>query len=411
MFGVSATTVFAGIGAAAAVYGATQAGAGGDAQAAALTAGQATQAQSLANQLALQKQALTQQQTQYTQNVAMEQPYMNAGQGALSEYDQLLGIQPTAPSYNTDAFNTATNAYQTSINAAPLTAAQFKKLSPQDQQNYMSDGNGGQIVNPKMINQPVLSDFSSAAGTPYDTGAYNAAMQQWQLNPTGPMPTMQSFSNTGAGAGQGALSPSLQQGTVPAPTAVGGTPPAASGTAPAAGAGGPTSASIAAAQMGALSSTPGYQFELEQGEQAIRNSASATTGVLSTAENQAATRYAEGLAGTTYNSFMDRLNGVNTEGQQAASQTVAAGQANANAQGAIAAGSVNATANTGNNISQLQAGVGAAQASGMNGAAGALSSGINSIGSNLMMSQLMNNGGGGGGGSLSAAELAVQPPG
>lgn len=259
------TMIAAGVGAAGSIAGGLLAQQGGDAQASAMEQGQQTQATSLAKQLALQQKALDQQQTQYTQNVAMEQPYMNAGAGALSEYDQLLGITP-----------------------------------------------------------------QNAAGTPAGTAAPGTA------------------------------------------TTMNG-----------------------ADQLSALADTPGYQFQLQQGEQAIQNQASATTGVLSTAENQAATRYAEGLAGTTYNSFMDRLNGVNTEGQQAASQTVAAGQANSNAQAQIVQGETNATAQTGNNISQLQAGVGAAQASGFNGAAGALTGGANNISNQIALGSLLNKGGGG----------------
>lgn len=251
------------------------------AQTAALEAGQQTQAQSLQQQLALQQQALTQQQAQYTENVAMEQPYMDAGAGALSEYDQLLGITPQA-----------------------------------------------------------------AAGTPAPTAA-------------------------GATATAGALDPNTG---LPAATTT------AAGT-------------LAQQQMGALASTPGYQFQLQQGEQAISNSASATTGNLSTAELNAQDQYAQGLAGTTYNSFMDRLNGVNTEGQQAASQTVAAGQANSNAQAAIVQGETNATANTGNNVAQLQAGVGAAQASGYSGIGSAATGAASSIGQGALLTSLLGNNG------------------
>lgn len=278
------------------------------AQTAALEAGQATQAQSLQQQLALQQQALTQQQSQYTENVAMEQPYMDAGAGALTEYDDLLGIQPVA-----------------------------------------------------------------AGGTPAAT--------------TGTTGTTGTMGTTATPAS-----------TIDPNTGLPATTTAASGT-------------LAQQQMGALANTPGYQFELQQGEQAITNGMSATTGNLSSAENQAMTNYAEGLAGTTYNSFMDRLNGVNTEGQQAASQTVAAGQANSNAQAAIVQGETNATANTGNNVSQLQANVGAAQASGYLGTGTAATSAANGIGSNLLLGSLINSqNNAGSAGGLTAQELAVQPP-
>lgn len=287
MSGVSTGTALAigaagSLGAAAITSSAASSAAG--AQTAALEQGQATQAKSLQDQLALQQKALDQQQAQYTQNVAMEQPYMDAGAGALSEYDALLGITPMP-----------------------------------------------------------------AAGTPAPAAG----------------------------------------------TATGSSP---------------TTANLGANALSALSSTPGYQFELQQGKQAISNGMSATTGNLSSAENKAMTNYAEGLAGTTYNSFMDRLNGVNTEGQQAASQTVAAGQANSNAQANIVAGETNATANTGNNVSQLQANVGAAQASGYLGTGSAATGAANGIGSNLLLGSLINSSGAGGSpGALTPAEMAYTP--
>lgn len=281
MSGYTSAAIIGGAALGGAVISSSAASDAAGAQTAALEAGQQTQAQSLQSQLALQQQALTQQQNQYTQNVAMEQPYMDAGAGALSEYDSLLGVTP-----------------------------------------------------------------QNAAGTPAGTAA---------------------------------------PATTAAPTA---------------------------AQMeGALSSTPGYQFTLEQGQQAITNGMSATTGDLSSAENKALINYNQGLANTTYNSFMDRLNGVNTEGQQAASQTVAAGQANSNAQAAIVQGETNATAQTGNNISQLQAGVGAAQASGYAGIGSAATGAANSIGQGALLTSLLgNNGANGSAGALTSEELSAQPP-
>lgn len=304
---MSGATTAAIIGGTAAVGGAlissSAASSAADAQTAALEQGQQTQAASLQSQLALQQQALQQQQQQYTTNVAMEQPYMDAGAGALSEYDQLLGIQPVA-----------------------------------------------------------------AGGTPTaatGTGATGTAASN--IDP-----------NTG----------------LPATTT------SSAGT-------------LAQQQIGALSQTPGYQFELQQGQNAITNGMSATTGGLSSAENKALIQYNQGLAGTTYNSFMDRLNGVNTEGQQAAAGTVAAGQANSNAQAAIVQGETTATANTGNNVAQLQAGVGAAQASGYLGTASAATGAANSIGQGALLSSLISNNPSTGSltnGNATADDLAATPP-
>lgn len=142
------------------------------------------------------------------------------------------------------------------------------------------------------------------------------------------------------------------------------------------------------AQLGALEQTPGYQFEKEQGEQAITNGMSATTGNLSSAENQALIRYNEGLAGTTYENFMNRLGGLVTTGQDAAAGQVAAGQANSNAQSAIVGNEANAVASTGNNTAQLQVGEGGALASGYGGVGAA----AGSAAQGLLLASMLNKG-------------------
>lgn len=152
------------------------------------------------------------------------------------------------------------------------------------------------------------------------------------------------------------------------------------------------------AQLGALEQTPGYQFEKEQGEQAITNGMSATTGNLSSAENKALIQYNQGLAGTTYNSFMDRLGGLVTTGQDAAAGQVAAGNTNSSNQAAIVGNEANAVGAAGNNTSQLQVGEGGALASGYGGVASA----GQGVANGLLLSSLVNGSGGGRAGALSS---------
>lgn len=159
----------------------------------------------------------------------------------------------------------------------------------------------------------------------------------------------------------------------------GGTPTTVA-TAPATGAGtngetttaasgSPITGNQGSNQLAALANTPGYQFELQQGMLALEHGAAATTGVLSSAESQALINYGQGLAGTTYNSFMDRLAGLASSGQTAATNEASMGQSNTNAQAGILQSAANDYGTAGANTAQLEANIGAAKAAGYNAAA------------------------------------------
>lgn len=161
--------------------------------------------------------------------------------------------------------------------------------------------------------------------------------------------------------------------------------------------------------------TPGYQFTLQQGEQALQNSAAASGGLLTGGTAKGITNYAEGLADTTYqqtfqnsltayqqayNTFQNnqtntynRLAGVAGAGQTAATTLGQQGQ-----QAASNVSNINLT--TGQLQGQDLQNAAAATASGYAGAANALGSGISSIGQLLTLQQLL--GGSGGGSSLLA---------
>ena len=129
-------------------------------------------------------------------------------------------------------------------------------------------------------------------------------------------------------------------------------------------------------------SDPGYQFQLQQGQNAINSSSAATGGVLNGGTLKALDQYTTGLANTTYGDAYNRylansqqqynqLLGVSQLGESAASQTGNAGTAAANNAGnyltqagnASAAGTVGVT----NGINQSLSGLGVLGYAGLQG--------------------------------------------
>lgn len=116
-----------------------------------------------------------------------------------------------------------------------------------------------------------------------------------------------------------------------------------------------------------LEAYPGYQFQLAQGDQAVQAAASNTSGALSGAALKQLSIFNQGLAASNYqnyfnqfqtqqNNIFDRLSGIASLGQNAASNTGNQGaqlgtgiaQAQAAAAGATAGGIVGATNSVGN---------------------------------------------------------------
>jgi hypothetical protein len=127
-----------------------------------------------------------------------------------------------------------------------------------------------------------------------------------------------------------------------------------------------------------LASTPGYQFQLQQGELAIGNQNASLGLAGSGAEGKGLVNYAEGLAGTTLatQQAIFQQNFQNSLTQQQATlgeltQQTGSGQNAAAGLGALGL-------QTQNSVSALTTGAGAAQAAGTIGAANALTGGINS---------------------------------
>ena len=104
-----------------------------------------------------------------------------------------------------------------------------------------------------------------------------------------------------------------------------------------------------------LAKMPGYQFEMQQGQQALQNSAAARGGALSGNTIQATQQFGQGLASTQFQSYMSQLAGLANMGQSAAS-------------------------NVGNTGAQLLSGAGASLAGGVMGAANANAAGTIGVG-------------------------------
>lgn len=134
---------------------------------------------------------------------------------------------------------------------------------------------------------------------------------------------------------------------------------------------------------GGFFESPGYQFRLQQGLQAIDRGAAARGQLASGATIKAEQRYGDGLASSEFQNYTNGLAGIAGVGESATGQTAAAGSTAAN------------------NISQALISSGNARASSYANMASGINSGIN----NVMDAYLMSNMGlfGGGGGSAAGA--------
>jgi hypothetical protein len=155
---------------------------------------------------------------------------------------------------------------------------------------------------------------------------------------------------------------------------------------------------------GQAAAYPGYQFQLQQGQQAIANSAAAAGGLLSTGTAKNLDAYSQGLAQQDYgnvynqafNEYLQRYNQYQTNqsnlfnryaslaglGQQATGQAGALGQSAANTTG-------NLLSTIGGQVGQNLNNIGAAQASGYAGIANAAQGPFN-LASGLSLYNLLN---------------------
>lgn len=124
------------------------------------------------------------------------------------------------------------------------------------------------------------------------------------------------------------------------------------------------------ANFSSFTASPDYQFNLQQGQQAIDRSAAARGGLLSGAAVREGERYASGLASQEYGGYVNRLAQVAGVGQAATNATDAFGQDKANA------------------ISNNYINAGNARASAYLDQSQSISNGINGLASNYLYASL-----------------------
>lgn len=140
-----------------------------------------------------------------------------------------------------------------------------------------------------------------------------------------------------------------------------------------------------------LDNYPGYQFQQQQGDQAVQNSAAATTGAVSGSALKQLSTFNQGLAASNYSNYFNQFQTQQNNIFNRLSTIAGLGQ--------------NAAGNLGNNGAQLGTGIAQAQAA----AAGSIGAGVSSAGSNLgqsyLLSNFLNNGGSGNSGSFDSSSL------
>lgn len=147
--------------------------------------------------------------------------------------------------------------------------------------------------------------------------------------------------------------------------------------------GAPGTAGPGTPNYNAFYNSPGYQFSLSQGQNAINRNASANGSLYSSNTLGALGAYTAGAAGTQYNNYVQQLMGLAGLGGSAVAGTNAAAQ------------------NAGNNISSTQLSAGNANASGVLGSAGAWTGAIQQGGN--LLGNYLNSGSGAGVGTGAAA--------
>jgi hypothetical protein len=232
-------------------------------------------------------------------------------------------------------------------------------------------GAAGIIGGTSLLGSKMSSDASkSAANTQSDAANHAADLQQQNLQQI--RQSLQPFINGGYDA-QGSLRSLLGLGT-----------PDGSGNF------GSLTKPFDAAEF-AKYQDPGYQFQLQQGQQALQNSQAAKDGVLSGGALKDLIGFNQGMASTAYQGAFGRYMSQNDATYNRLSNLLGIGE---NAAAGMGNTSAQVTSNIGNT---LMSGANA-QAAGQIGSANAWNSGLNNMGSYYMLSKMTGMGGGAGGG-------------
>ena len=199
---------------------------------------------------------------------------------------------------------------------------------------------------------------------PYSQAGLNALTMYQQLLgiPTGQAPGAPSAA---AGIPGGSAAPTS---TPTGPTAVQGQALQPGATTPYAG-------TAPAALNFDLTKMPGYAFQMQQGQQAIEQSAAARGTSLSGATLQSLQGYGQGLASTQFQNYLSQLAGISNMGQAAATGVANQGASLLSGAGASQAAGIIGAANAG--------------AAGQMGIANAATQGIGGVTNSFMQQQLM----------------------
>lgn len=325
--------------------------------------------------------ALNFQKQEYAQTQANQAPWLQAGANGLSNLQYLLGV----------GGNPQQSQAQSPIPGSPGRVAGGPSLptaGSQAQSPTQSLTGLGRQLTP--LDQP--GGNPSTVAMPGSPGLASNSLQQYGTSPSNPTNTMptatgpQGTVNTNLGGYGSLLTP--YQGTFQAPTGL------------------------------TEQNDPGYQARLQLGTDAIQRSAAARGGVLTGGTAKALDTYGQDYASNEYNNVYNRaLTGFQTDynqynndqsnmynrlaalsgvGQTAANNLSSAGQAASNN---VSSNLLNSAAN----IGQQYNNAGAANASGIVGAANGYGGAISGVGSNLqnllLLQQLQGGGSGATGGN------------
>jgi hypothetical protein len=121
-----------------------------------------------------------------------------------------------------------------------------------------------------------------------------------------------------------------------------------------------------------LEAYPGYQFALQQGQQAVRNADTATVGAMSSGTLKDLANYTTGAAAQNYGNFFNQYQTQQNNIFNRLSNIAGLGQS-------AAAGVGNSGTQLGTGMAQAGAAAGASQAAGTIGAANAITGGVNNL--------------------------------
>lgn len=147
-------------------------------------------------------------------------------------------------------------------------------------------------------------------------------------------------------------------------------------------------------RMADFQSDPGYQFRMDQGQQALERSAAARGGLMSGAALKDTAKFSQGLASQDYQAAFDRFKSNQASKINPLQSISGAGQSASNALGqagqSFASGASSALGQYGAQAGQNITGMGNARASGYVGSANALGGGVAQAYNGYQQNQLMN---------------------